>query len=564
MDHKADNQERASSHERVCVLILGMHRSGTSALARVLNLLGADLPTHLMRANAANKAGYWESATICALNDDLLSAIGSSWYDVSCLDKNWLGSDEVRKFIPRAISAMQSEFDASKLFILKDPRICRLVPFWLDIIHEVGTQSRVILPIRNPIEVAASLRKRDGFPLELSHLIWLRHVLDAEASSRGVPRLICSYDALMDDWQKLAVRAESVLGISWPYSPEQSASEINAFLTEELRHHRETPRGLISDPSSSAWLRETFEIFSRWSNDGEDPGDFGTLDRIRNEFDEAVPNFIKFITAVPRDLVRRESENTSVAQIETRLRDAIQAIEEEKAARAILEAQLQNALKIIEEEKAARALLESQFQTATAKTEAEAVKRRCAETQLAIRFEEIVALTRLMREKELMARDRGAIEELLKPRSLFFLPSPFLVWRQMTRIRRSGLFDAKWYRTTNKDVAKSGMDPLRHFVCYGFREGRASRAATVHLGESSPTAINWHALPLLLESLHVWWQAKRIRRSGIFDAEWYCRINEDVAASGMDPLTHYVRYGVSEGRAPNAQLAVSPNGRVTK
>jgi hypothetical protein len=46
------------------------------------------------------------------------------------------------------------------------------------------------------------------------------------------------------------------------------------------------------------------------------------------------------------------------------------------------------------------------------------------------------------------------------------------------------------------------------------------------------------------------WRAAWVKRSGLFDAEWYVRHYTDVAASGIDPLRHYVQFGASEGRAP--------------
>ena len=66
---------------RRALLVMGMHRSGTSALARVLSLRGAELPAHLMPPNHGNASGYWEPAPIVAINDEMLEYFGSAWDD---------------------------------------------------------------------------------------------------------------------------------------------------------------------------------------------------------------------------------------------------------------------------------------------------------------------------------------------------------------------------------------------------------------------------------------------------------------------------------------------------
>src|SRR6185312_12242151 len=75
------------------ILVLGMHRSGTSAVTRVLNLLGADLGSRLVAPAADNPAGFWEHADAVKINDDLLQALGRTWYDMRDMPANWLESD---------------------------------------------------------------------------------------------------------------------------------------------------------------------------------------------------------------------------------------------------------------------------------------------------------------------------------------------------------------------------------------------------------------------------------------------------------------------------------------
>ena len=92
---------------RIAILVLGMHRSGTSAVTRVINLLGADLPSNLMPAVAgANEPGFWESMDVYRLNDEILASVGSSWDDWRRFDPAWMRSAEKDRFKVRALAIL--------------------------------------------------------------------------------------------------------------------------------------------------------------------------------------------------------------------------------------------------------------------------------------------------------------------------------------------------------------------------------------------------------------------------------------------------------------------------
>jgi len=150
---EGDGQQKEQSRSsRSAVIVLGMHRSGTSALARVLNLLGCDLPKNLMAANPTNEAGHWEPQLIAALNDRILESGGSSWDDWLRFNPRWLDSPKAEEFCEEAVELTRSEFGGSRLFVLKDPRICRLLPFWQRVLQR--------LPTLGPTEARGYLRAR--------------------------------------------------------------------------------------------------------------------------------------------------------------------------------------------------------------------------------------------------------------------------------------------------------------------------------------------------------------------------------------------------------------------
>jgi hypothetical protein len=293
---KSRKQTIARRHARVSktgILITGMHRSGTSALARVFNLLGCDLPSTLMPAGEGNEPGHWESLAIAKFNDEALASAGLSWADWLPFGSDWSASPSADQFRERAVSLLEQEFAGSRLFVLKDPRICRLLPFWLSVLEAGGYDPAIVIPTRNPLEVAASLAARDGMHPNLGQLLWLRYVLEAERSSRGRSRFYCSYDHLLHAWPQLVTGVRQSLGLTFSRMSLHIQEEIETFLGDKHRHHRQTRDSVIANPLLSTWVRDTYDILDRWCTDGEQDADHATLDRVLAEFDAAAPAFAR-------------------------------------------------------------------------------------------------------------------------------------------------------------------------------------------------------------------------------------------------------------------------------
>ncbi|MEJ2124706.1 MAG: sulfotransferase family protein, partial [Alphaproteobacteria bacterium] len=182
-----------TTHERTCILVLGMHRSGTSALTRTLSLLGAQLPRHIVQPASDNEKGFWEPAKLPQLHDQLLANVGSSWHDCRAIRQSDLPPAQLTEWKQRTRKLLDEEFGDADLFVVKDPRICRFAPLFMETLDEMDVAIRVVIPFRNPLEVADSLARRNDFSQEKSLLLWLRHVLDAEIATRQLPRAFLSY-----------------------------------------------------------------------------------------------------------------------------------------------------------------------------------------------------------------------------------------------------------------------------------------------------------------------------------------------------------------------------------
>ena len=276
---------------RTALLVLGMHRSGTSALTGVIGLMGADLPKDLMAASDLNAKGFFESNRITGFDEDLLASAGFTWWDCRRFPPAWFASPKAGEFARRAAGELAAEYGDSALFVLKEPRICRLAPFWLPVLRDTGCKPRVILPLRHPRDVAASLEHRAGYDADYGLLMWLRHVLDAEAETRGTRRVFTSYEALMTDWPAEIRRIGEGLGLSWPRSLSVVGPEIDAFLSRDLQHFARTGVERGSTTALPALVRKAYEILGTWTRDGERPADHGRLDKLRAKLDAATDSF---------------------------------------------------------------------------------------------------------------------------------------------------------------------------------------------------------------------------------------------------------------------------------
>jgi len=218
--------------------ILGMHRSGTSAFTRVASLLGAGLPSDLMPAlDGINPTGFWESEAVAELNDELLAAAGRSWDDVRPIAPTCWDSKAARVLRSRAEELLRKELSRTRFLVLKDPRLCRTLPVWTAAIASAGASAGFVHVLRHPLEVAESIRARDGFGTAHSLLLWLRYQLDAEQATRSQPRSFATYEGLLHDWKQVALRTARELRFRWPRSVKLASDEIEAFLEASRRHH---------------------------------------------------------------------------------------------------------------------------------------------------------------------------------------------------------------------------------------------------------------------------------------------------------------------------------------
>lgn len=222
---------------QTCILVLGMHRSGTSATAGALELCGVALGSELLAPGADNPKGYFEHERAVDIDERLLAALGSGWADARPLPTDWQDGSAARHAIAEIDALLAADFADTPLFALKDPRMCRLLPAWLSALRDRGVRVVALFVARDPVEVAASIEARNSWAPPLGELLWLRYTCDAEAATRGIARTAIAYDALLADPAGTLHAALVRVGIDLPSLPERA---LRAFADADARHQRGT------------------------------------------------------------------------------------------------------------------------------------------------------------------------------------------------------------------------------------------------------------------------------------------------------------------------------------
>jgi SAM-dependent methyltransferase len=240
-----DLAEEPSPNKRAAILVLGVGRSGTSLLARVLNLLGARLPEQVLGPGHGNPLGHWEPVRLLEINEEILSTLGRSWHDPRPIPSNWFRSKAAYTFQERISAEIASCYGNARLILIKEPRICRLAPLYLDALDVLGIEPLVILLIRHPAEAIQSIQERDGGDLETHEIRWLRHLVESEEASRACARVWISFEQLCANWEATAQSIADGLAVVWPNALEKVAGEVQDILRRRHRHHR-----ITDDPAS--------------------------------------------------------------------------------------------------------------------------------------------------------------------------------------------------------------------------------------------------------------------------------------------------------------------------
>lgn len=242
------------------VVVLGMHRSGTSAITRGLQVLGVALGDNLMPAIKGNNAkGFWEDLDIVNFNEELLGAVGSTWHSLNMLQNSDVDRLCDFGYLNRAITIIKEKLSKYTTFGFKDPRTTKLLPFWARVFSLLADQNvdiKYILSLRNPLSVASSLAKRNCFSPVKAYLLWIEHVLTSLSYVDLHAVTVVDYDQLIVTPEVEIHRISSHLRTE--LDPKELSRYCNDFIDSDLQHTVFQPKDILLDKNAPELVYELY------------------------------------------------------------------------------------------------------------------------------------------------------------------------------------------------------------------------------------------------------------------------------------------------------------------
>jgi GT2 family glycosyltransferase/glycosyltransferase involved in cell wall biosynthesis len=217
------------------VVVLGMHRSGTSAITRALEVLGVDIGANLLPSiDGINAKGFFEDVEINSLNVEILRALGNDWHSLAKIDPEDIKVLNKGEYFLRATDLLRRKTAGAPIFGFKDPRVAKILPFWRHVFSHCQFSADYVLAVRNPLSVVRSLAKRDGLLPEKTYLLWCGHVLNSLAHTEDARRVLVDYDRFVQEPKECLEMIADRLDLKF----DRQAFQIyrSEFLDERLRH----------------------------------------------------------------------------------------------------------------------------------------------------------------------------------------------------------------------------------------------------------------------------------------------------------------------------------------
>lgn len=253
----------AGLSQPTAILVLGMHRGGTSALAGTLRELGFDCGPSVMPAvDGVNGKGFWEHLDAFHIHERLFAAFGRSSFDPRDMPAGWRDHAAFQAAVNDVQALIERDFSAASHWFVKDPRLCKFAPVWFEAMQRLGIRPHVLLIARHPGEIARSMRDLGWCEsIARSYLCWLQYMFEAERATRGVPRACISYPDLLVDWRGEIARAFGILGVERP-PHEHAERAVDEFLDERERHYTATSAE-ADNTELPALVQSLHEVFAK-------------------------------------------------------------------------------------------------------------------------------------------------------------------------------------------------------------------------------------------------------------------------------------------------------------
>lgn len=247
-----------TSKNKQVILVVGMHRSGTSGLTGILSKFGADVPlSATTRISSDNPKGHWEHTELNRINDDVLRQFGMTWAIPGLVNPEQVSKrngNQINQFLQRTIADSNNN-----ILAFKDPRFCLTLPIWLEAIESLGHAPCIIFSYRSPNAVASSIQKRNGLGYERGLYLWLEYNLRALTSLKDRNCLKVVFPEWMGSAQALFDGLSDTFDIHWNQPWEDCEESANAFVDFNLVNNQ---AGATSDTFLGQASAELFSLMN--------------------------------------------------------------------------------------------------------------------------------------------------------------------------------------------------------------------------------------------------------------------------------------------------------------
>ena len=268
-------------------VVLGMHRSGTSALTGMLHGFGLGAPKDALGATESNPFGYWESSYLVELSNRLLKGFDTHWSTMLSLPSGWITSPPVAQWVSDFLRCFSLVFKGQKHPVIKDPRLCILLEPLLPCLHSGLVEVDYILIARSPIEVIASLNKSEGIDYQQALNLWIASVLSSERLTRQSHRRITTYAELLSNPKGVLQSCSTMWNVEFELS-QQSTDEAVDFVDVNLfrqKGHVIRESIIADNPNLSCLLDLAERIFDVVSSPNSSDNGLA-LDLLRREWNQ--------------------------------------------------------------------------------------------------------------------------------------------------------------------------------------------------------------------------------------------------------------------------------------
>lgn len=502
-----------------CIVILGMHRSGTSVLSGLVSIQGFYLGADEMPIRDDNPKGFFENMKVYHLNQSILEKYDTSWDDYS-FTLNQIKPDDFHTYLEEAKKIIREEFGPTQRIFIKDPRICLLFPLWEKALLDNNYAIKVILAYRSPMEVAHSLKVRNQFALEKSFLMWSHYFFQAERDSRAYERLLVHYSSDFKDFAGFIRKLGKFLNVE--ITDEILEDSIQLY-TPKLTHHKQLQNNLVEDVP--VYLTQLVKVLLE-----RKISDFNKFDEIASEFYFSRSLFLYDKENIKKRIKNQESEISNISS-------------ELKANKDELNFKTKQLMKEIEliEQNYDYLEAEKNLEIKNQNQEIEKIKNQCDKLQGLIQ-EKKEALAKENKLKAQLEKDR--ISQLTIGNELFTTTLQNKAWKKkFSRILRDSSYfkNKRKFFFLAKKKNKTFLDEKIEIIESGL-------FSPFYYLTNHPQAWKRNVDPLNFYNKHGW---KAGHNPGPhFNTRDYLSMYEDVAQMGVNPLLHYIRFGKKEGRFP--------------